>query len=165
MNGLTGFGASLSQRRPAFESDQQVPYVIAKQSSELKDFTDAMVRQAVLGIFADKHETVQGDVLRVTMELIRNAQPLWRPQAGVAQPEGPAATLTLGWTTDEDDWVKYPLVMVSDGNPDMPEVQDLTRTWLGLVIELTHRCGAVRIDPRRPHAGKRFWALVSPDAR
>ncbi|GAA4375429.1 hypothetical protein GCM10023088_32820 [Actinomadura verrucosospora] len=162
MHGSTVIGASRSQRRPAFESDQQVPYAIDLQSFELNEPTDAMVRHAVQGMFSDLPEEVQGDVRRVAMELIRNTQPLWRPQAGVIRPGSPAVTVTLGWATDErpHEWVKYPLITVSDGNAAMPDVRDLTRTWLGLVVELTHRCGAFRTT-----SGKRYWALVSPDAR
>ncbi|SNR51334.1 hypothetical protein [Actinomadura mexicana] len=159
MNGLTGVIGSRPQQRPEFETGP-VPYTIGKQTSEANEPTEAMVEHSVQGIFADLPPEVRGIVTRVAMELIRNAQWYGQAPAGVFLPDGPAVTLFLGWATDEREMVKYPLVMVGDRNPEMPTVQESTRTGLKRVISQTHRCGAVRTG-----GGKRAWAIVDPQPR
>ncbi|WP_433467342.1 hypothetical protein [Spirillospora sp. CA-128828] len=161
-NGLLG----RRQPRPEWETGP-VPYPIRTQKATLDEPTDTMVEHLVQGIYADLPPEVRADVIRVARELIRNAQ--WHGKRSAeaellrsSQPaqlrsSQPDFTLILGWATDEEEQVVYPLVVVSDRSAVMPQVLQSTRTGLKRVISLTHRCGAESLTGQ-----KRVWALVDP---
>ncbi|NDU71660.1 hypothetical protein GWI34_03320 [Actinomadura sp. DSM 109109] len=157
-NGVIG---NHPEQPAAFEKDG-VPYPIAPQRVEICEPTDALIEHAVQGIYADLPPEVRTIVALVARELFRNAQAYGQAPTYLLQSGGGAVTLTLGWATDERDYVKYPLITVRDQNPELPEVQESPRTGLGRVISLTHRCGATN---GRGGGGKHVWALVDPQRR